>query len=101
MESDYWRQLGRHLGIEVVSPFIFQSKRGPVEFTALLPQFGASRGMVVDGDWKVLGPHADALSDAGYGFSCCEGGNYDESEPPLDMLRDWEWSSGTPKPDWL
>lgn len=101
METNYWQHLGNHLGIEVVSPFVFQSDQGPVEFTALLPQFGARQGMVVDGDWGVIGPHADALSDAGYGFSCCEGGEYDDTDPPLDMLRDWDWSSPKPKPDWL
>jgi hypothetical protein len=99
--ADFWRQLGNHLGIEVVSPFVFESDQGLVEFTALLPQFGAPRGMVVDGDWEVMGPHADALSDAGYGFSCCEGGEYDDNDPPLDMLRDWGWSGTAPKPDWL
>ena len=101
METDYWQQLGKDLGIEVVSPFVFESGQGSVEFTALLPQFGAPRGMVVDGDWKVLGPHADALREAGYGFSCFEGRDYDDTDPPLDMLRDWEWSSTTRKPDWL
>jgi len=57
--------------------------------------------MVVDGNWEVLEPHADALGDAGYGFSCCDGGEYDEADPPFVMLRDWGWSSTTRKPDWL
>ena len=101
METNYWQQLGKDLGIEVVSPFAFQSGQAFVEFTALLPQFGARRGMVVDGDWDVLEPYADALRAEGYGFSCCEGGEYDGADPPLDMLRDWGWYSPTRKPDWL
>jgi hypothetical protein len=101
METNYWQQLGKHLGIEIVSPFVFESGQASVEFTALLPQFGAPRGMVVDGDWKVLEPYAGALCDAGYGFSCCEGGEYNDADPPLDMLRDWGWSSTARKPDWL
>lgn len=101
MASNYWQRLGNHLRLEVISPFIFQSTRGPVEFTALLTQFGALRGMVIDADFKVIEPHADALRDAGYGYSCCNGGEYDEARPPLGMLRDWGWSSETPKPTWL
>jgi hypothetical protein len=101
METNYWQQLGKHLGIEVVSPFVFESAQGSVEFTALLPQFGAPRGMIVDGDWGVLEPHTAALRDAGYGFSCCDGGEYDHTEPPLGMLRDWGWSGTTHKPEWL
>lgn len=101
METTYWERLGDHLEIEVVSPFVFESGQGPVEFTALLPQFGAPRGMVVDADFDIIGPHADALWKAGYGYSCCAGGEYDDTNPPLDMLRDWGWSSTKPKPDWL
>jgi hypothetical protein len=101
MQTHFWQQLGKHLGVEVVSPFVFESNEGPVEFAALLPQFGARRGIVVDRDWEALGPHADALCAEGFGFSCCEVGEYDERKPPLDMLRDWEWSSTAPKPDWL
>jgi len=101
MTTKYWQQLGKQLGIAVASPFVFESGQGSVEFNALFPQFGAPRGMVVDGDWEALEPHADALGDAGYGFSCCDGGEYDDADPPLDMLRDWGWSSATRKPDWL
>jgi hypothetical protein len=101
MKTDYWQQLGKHLGIEVVSPFVFNSPQGSVEFTALLPQFGAPRGMVVEGDWGALEPFADELCDRGFGFSCCEGGKYEDADPPLDMLRDWGWSSAAGKPDWL
>ncbi|RST29430.1 hypothetical protein HMF7854_00235 [Sphingomonas ginkgonis] len=101
MARNFWQQLGDHLGVQVISPFVFQGGLGPVEFTALLTQFGAPRGMVVDGDLGVIDAHTDALLNAGYGYSCCEGGDYNEAEPSLDMLRDWEWSSETAKPVWL
>jgi hypothetical protein len=101
MELNYWQRLGNHLGIEVISPFVFPSNQGPVEFTALLTQFGAPRGMVVDADYDVIRPHAEALRDAGYGYSCCGGGEYDEGKPPLSMLKDWTWSSEDPRPNWL
>lgn len=101
METNFWLHLGNHLGIKVIAPFVFQSSGGPVSFIALLPEFGAPHGMVVEVDWDIIKRHASVLSNAGYGYSCCDGGQYDESDPPLDMLRDWGWSSSKPKPDWF
>jgi hypothetical protein len=101
METNLWKRLANELHIEVVTPFSFDSTNGPVEFTALLPEFGAKRGMVVDADWDVINPHTDELLAAGFGFSCCGGGNYDDADLPIDMLRDWGWSSRAVKPDWL
>jgi hypothetical protein len=46
-EAEYWLDLGRRLDIEVIAPFALDLGSLQVQFTALLPQFGAPRGMAV------------------------------------------------------
>ena len=68
-----------------------------------LSRFGAPCGMITRPDWDALEFYAFALNEGGYGYLCREVGKteYDEADPPLEMLRDWEWSGEAPKPDWL
>jgi len=104
METELWKRLASSLNIAVVAPFAFESEGRRVEFTALLPQFGAPNGMVVDADWSLIEPRVNALLAAGYGFSCVSLGNEahdDDLEASVEMLRDWGWNSHDAKPAWL
>ena len=108
METDakYWLEIGRRFGIEVIAPVQIELAGTKALFTALLPQFGAPAGMVVDADWDKIEPHKSSLLTAGYGFSCVSVSRADLNHPEgmasaREMLADWSWSSPTPKPDWL
>jgi len=109
METDanYWLELGRRLDIEVLAPVEIELSGVKAHFTALLPQFGAPAGMIVDADWEAIEPHKSALLAAGYGFSCASAGDparFDDPEEiasAREMLADWSWSSTSPRPDWL
>jgi hypothetical protein len=99
--AEHWRELGSRLGIEVIAPCELELDGRRVGFTALLPQFGAPRGMVVDADYDVIEPHRSSLLAAGYGYSCCELRDNAGEDPPIEMLADWGWSGESPKPNWL
>jgi len=100
-EAEYWLDLGRRLGVEVVAPFELEVGSLRVHFTALLPQFGAPRGMIVDSDMDSLWAHRKTLDEAGYGFSCVEGSGPADFDVEREMLSDWGWNSESPKPDWI
>jgi len=85
-----------------VAPFNLELDGVQMHFTALLPQFGAPAGMVVDADWNVIAPHRHRLLAAGYGFSCVGPGEpTDDVLDGSEMLSDWGWTSASPKPAWL
>jgi len=98
-EAENWMALAHRLGIDIISPFDVELAGIQRQFTALLPQFGAPAGMVVDAGWDAIEPHQSDLLAAGYGFSCVEAPESDENVD--EMLSDWGWSSPLPKPDWL
>ena len=99
--SECWLKVGQQLDIEVRAPFEVELDGGRVHFAALLPQFGAPRGMVVDDDSDKIWAHRRSLLAAGYGFSCVELNDCTNVDPPVEMLADWGWSSDSPTPDWL
>ena len=101
-DVERWLDFAHSLGIEIVAPFLLELDGVQMHFTALLPQFGAPAGMVVDADCDVLWPHRKELLAAGYGLSCvgpCEPA--DDVADGNEMLSDWGWSSASPKPNWL
>ena len=98
-DTDVWKRQAERLSIEIVAPFKLPFADTEVSFAALLPQFGAPKGMVVDRDWDALEPFADSLSEAGYGYSCVEPGH--DLQSLKEMLADWGWSSDEPAPSWL
>jgi hypothetical protein len=100
-DAECWLALANRLGIEVVAPFEVELAGVKMHFTALLPQFGARLGMVVDSDSDVLWPHHKTLIDAGYGFSCVGCSDPEDLDSAHEMLADWGWASELPKPDWL
>lgn len=95
------------MGIQVIAPVEVEVAGANAHFTALLPQFGAPAGMVVDANWDAIEPHKSALLAGSFGFSCVEAGDPADFDDPermasvREMLADWGWSSGEPKPDWL
>ncbi len=103
----YWRELGRFFGIEVITPLEIELSGVKVRFTALLPQFGAAKGLIVDANWDAIAPHESALLNAGYGFSCVGAGDPnrfdkpDETNSAREMLVDWGWTDAAPAPEWL
>jgi hypothetical protein len=99
-EAEYWLEVGRRLGIEVVAPVSLVLSGVEARFTALMPQFGGTAGIVVDADWNAIAHHASALSAAGYGYSCVDAGDA-SADLPIGMLADWGWTSAQPKPEWL
>lgn len=101
-EVECWWDLGRRLGIEVIAPIELQLGGVQVHFTALLPQFGGRRGMVVDNDSDTIWQHRSELVGAGYGYSCVGCAHQpDDLEPGREMLADWGWASDLPEPEWL
>lgn len=100
-DADYWLEIGRRLGIEVVAPANLKVSGVEARFTALLPQFGGEAGMIVDANWSAIEPHASALTAAGYGFSCVGAGDATNPDSAIEMLADWGWTSVEPKPAWL
>ena len=100
-DADYWLEIGRRLGIEVVAPAHLELSGVEACFTALLPQFGGAAGMIVDANWSAIEPHASALIAAGYGYSCAKAGDPTDADLPIAMLADWTWTSSAPMPEWL
>jgi hypothetical protein len=101
-DADRWLDLAHRLGIEIVAPFNVELAGVQMHFTALLPQFGATSGMVIDANWVVIEPHLTSFLAAGYGFSCVGPGDAaDDIVDAHEMLSDWGWTSASPKPDWL
>jgi hypothetical protein len=101
VEHESWRSIAEALGVQAISPFDLTIDGARVIFTALLPQFGGSAGMIVDPDWSIIEPHANALIREGYGYSCI---SIAGSLPPdmQGVLADWGWNGpAEEKPDWL
>src|SRR3954462_12722818 len=96
-DANCWLEFGRRLGIEVIAPVEIELAGVKAHFTALLPQFGAPAGMIVDADWDKIEPHKSALLAAGYGFSCVSAGDTADLDYPQrmaaarEMLADWRW----------
>ena len=99
-EANRWRALASRLGVEVIAPATILVEDESVTFTALLPQLGATNGMIADPDWEKIDPHADALLKLGYGYSAVMLGGDSDDESAQDMLRDWGWSASEPTPHW-
>lgn len=99
-QASLWNALACRLGIKVSAPATVHLADKSVTFTALLPQFGGKSGIIVDPDWEVISPHADALLKLGHGFSAVELGSGGDDERFKEMLRDWGWSADEPKPSW-
>ena len=101
MQVNHWNVIGRRLGIQVVAPACVNLHGKSSNFVALLPQFGATNGIVVDPAWSVIAPHKYALLEAGYGFSCLALDEISDDTSMIEMLTDWGWNGIGDKPIWL
>jgi hypothetical protein len=75
-----------------------------IKASALVKNFGAKHGMIVDADYAVIEPHSRTLVKCGYGYSAALGGSPDtyRRESMIEVLADWGWlGSPDKKPIWL
>ena len=99
---EQWQSVARALEIEFVGPFFLPLQTGQYEFAGHLPQFGGTRGILIDVRYE-----PDAFSAAASaGFACTsmlaeshhlpvDPANY------IDCLVDWGWSAqGLVPPRW-
>jgi hypothetical protein len=97
--------VGDDLKIQIITPFeaVF-SDGSRVQVAALVKDFGAAQGMLIDADYGVLKPHVALLLESGYGYSSNLGhhpSGYTRTTM-IAILQDWGWSgSDNQKPDWL
>ena len=97
-QTQLWHSLASRLGIQIIAPATLVLRGERVLFTALLPQFGAARGMIAEPDGQFLSRHWIALAEQGYGYSAVEIGTDEDSA--REMLRDWSWAADSPPPSW-
>jgi hypothetical protein len=98
----FWVRASEDLGIEIVTPFEMNFSDGSrLKAAALVKNFGARIGMIVDPDYAVLRPHTDKLVGSGYGYSVWDPGIYDRALA-IWALADWDWSGPQGgRPNWL
>jgi hypothetical protein len=104
-EISFWKQAADEHELEIVAPFELTLPDGAqLKVTALIRKFGARNGMVVDEDWALLKPNAQALVDLGYGFSAIssELAQLHARENLIETLTDWGWTGpADQKPRWF
>jgi hypothetical protein len=101
-QSKLWLTVAEQLGIEVVAPLVMRLDDGAdLRAAALIKNFGARNGMVVDPDWHTLSPVRTALFTGDYGYSAVNISGYALSAV-VEILSDWGWT-GAPDdyPAWL
>ena len=98
-----WRAAAADLGIRVTAPFALPGPRGgaPVEFLALVHDFGAPAGALVCAahDWDALESAGGACGYFVSGLYPDAYANYDRGQF-IDTLEDWGWFGGGPPPSW-
>lgn len=99
-EQGHWLSVVADLGVQVIAPYAVAINGTQVTFTAFFPQFGGPSGMVIDPNWSLIGPHAEALSASGFGYSCVRLDKIDY-ESMRELLVDWTWNGAAgDKPPW-
>jgi hypothetical protein len=90
-----WSRAASELGIACESPYTLVVPNGArFEFEVLLPQFGATRGMLLGTRFDEAA--AQAATVEGFGFSFLDA---DRTGEPFDLsgyvecLRDWGWAA--------
>jgi hypothetical protein len=100
--AEQWQTVAEALGIRVVrDPEIRGSDGLTHTFALLLPEFGSSRGMLINAEHD---PAAfTAALDAEYGCSSMSAETHHLPVDPsdyVDCLLDWGWSAQEPPPPW-
>ena len=104
--QEYLARAGNDLGIQVIAPFeitVGAGKRLLAE--ALLPQLGASKGMLVVRSYDDIQNISNEVTKLGYGYSVLDeplpNEDYD-LESYEEMFTDWGWASESKtRPDWM
>jgi hypothetical protein len=101
--SEYWLEAGEVLGFVVEAPYQATLPDGrSFSFSALLPQFGAAKGMLLTDRYDSFASAAEALVAAGFGYSVLSTPvGAPVPDDVLYVLQDWGWSSSSPPPAWL
>jgi hypothetical protein len=102
----FLRRACAELGLGISSPFILSLRNGiQINALALIPQLGATNGMLIVQSYDDLRGMAHELPSMGYGYSVL-----DEPSPIeefdvasyKDMFSDWGWGNlNTAKPEWM
>jgi len=94
------------LGVDITVPFELEIDGERLRFDALIRNFGARNGMVIDRDSKVISEHGARLIELGYGYSCFDfeswiASPYDR-QSTIETLSDWGWSGpASERPEWV
>lgn len=98
---DHWLAVAKQLNVQVTAPYETTLYGKQITFAAYFQHFGGLCGIVTDPDWSVISPHVDALSAAGFGYSCVSFEKEIDLESLREVLADWGWT-GSPedKPQW-
>ena len=100
-----WKAVGQTLGFAVLAPYKLSLPDGAqVEASALLPQFGATHGMLLFERSEQISNYAKAVVAAGYGYSVLspEPSGQPDTDSIVEVLRDWGWSGPScEEPLWL
>ncbi len=101
-----WTIAAKDLKIEIIAPYLLTLPSG-IQISALLlvPNFGATNGMLIVGGYDDVECCLDELMIEGYGFSILEEpGNKEQysRQEYIELLNDWGWSGDEKlKPDWI
>ena len=104
--QDDLRRACRELGLVIRAPFVLALPSGKqLAATALLPQLGAPKGMIVVSSYDVLRGSVEELGENGYGYSVLDeplpGEEY-EIDSFREMFLDWGWNASCEgRPDWM
>ena len=96
----------RELGLVMEAPFLLVLRSGKqLAATALLPQLGAPKGMIVVSSYDVLRGSVNELVENGYAYSVlAEPRPVEEYEIESfrEMFQDWGWNANCEgRPDWM
>lgn len=101
-----WVEATTSLGLRSVAPFVLRLPSGAkVIADVLIPDFGATNGMLIVHEFREVEGVLDELRSEGFGFSVLSA---QRGEGPLimevymDVLRDWGWAGPSDtQPGWM
>jgi hypothetical protein len=102
--AEPWRIAERDLAIRITAPFRLPGPHGhrPVEFIALVHEFGGSAGTLLMNIDDALPPLREATVPAGYFISFVNLESYARYDRQLfiDTLNDWGYFGSDAAPSW-
>ena len=96
-----WARAAKDLGVEIVVPYTLEvSQVERYEFACLLPQFGATNGMLLRTTHDKAASVAAAANEFGVSEMYAETRLEYEVSSYIECLCDWGWVSTDPPPEW-